>query len=83
MSEKNNGGPAFPLAHSHVDLEHTNWAHANGATLRDYFAAKALPALIARVGSHIDMQGRYEALNEGLAITAYELADAMLKARDE
>lgn len=87
MSEKNNGGPAFPaidrLDKSTDGFPHYDVVGAEGMTLRDYFAAKALPALIARVGSDIDMQGRYEALNEGLAITAYELADAMLKARDE
>ena len=42
----------------------------NGMTLRDYFAAKAM--LRTSVGSSY----------EQLAKTAYEIADAMLKARE-
>ncbi len=35
MSEKNNGGPAFPIGSTPEE-----WG--NGMTLRDYFAAKAM-----------------------------------------
>ena len=45
---------------------------STGMTLRDYFAAKAMQGICARVHwSH-----------SGTAETAYEIADAMLKARD-
>ena len=57
--------PAFPAMH--FDLTE----HEHGMTLRDYFAAKALPKLI----------GVY-ALEDG-ALRAYEWADAMLKAREQ
>jgi hypothetical protein len=43
-----------------------------GMTLRDYFAAKAMPEIYGRVES-----GGFERL----AKLSYELADAMLKAR--
>lgn len=42
-----------------------------GMTLRDYFAAKAMQALVSKRGG----------LPEYEAKTAYEMADAMLKAR--
>ena len=43
-----------------------------GLTLRDYFAAKAMQGLIPFDGSAKD-----------IASSAYEMADAMIKARDE
>ena len=66
----NTGGPAFPLSHSHKELEGTNWQHANGMTLRDYFAAKAMQALNYKYSNEDDV-----------ARHAYILADALLKAR--
>ncbi len=77
MSETQTGGPAFPLVaetHQHVI--------ATGLDMRDYFAAKALPALIAgRNWSHFE--GGDEALIAQWARASYALADAMLKARTE
>ena len=47
-------------------------SHLRGLTMRDYFAAKAIAALIER----------YECeLPSVLAIEAYDIADAMLEAR--
>ena len=46
-----------------------------GMTLRDYFAAKAMQGSRAR-------DSRYETW-EDLAKDAYEIADAMLKAREQ
>ena len=40
MSNKETGGPAFPLANSHRELNGTNWEDANGMTLRQYAAIK-------------------------------------------
>ena len=62
---KDTGGPAFPY------FGHTGWSTNCGMTLRDYFAAKAMQALITR----ISMSGGDQARK------AYEIADAMLKAR--
>ena len=61
----NDGGPAFPR---------TGWPNETGMTLRDYFAAKAMQALIPS-GQSIDTMKYAE--------SAYALADAMLKARSE
>lgn len=44
-----------------------------GMTLRDYFAAKAMEGICARV----------QWSSRGIAETAYDIADAMLKARQE
>ena len=61
----NNGGPAFPVAGS----EHNY--RIEGMTLRDYFAAKAMQAMIT---AH-EPQG-------AIPGWAYEMADEMLRARE-
>lgn len=64
--------PAFPVSSD-------NYAHpdSTGMTLRDYFAAKALQGICA-APEHLDRIGSFK----NAAATAYELADAMLAARD-
>ena len=57
---------AFPV---HVYEGHTK----DGMKLRDYFAAKAMQGPFADI---------YGFTNEELAKAAYELADAMMKARE-
>lgn len=49
------------------------------ATLRDYFAAKALPGLMARNWSH--MEGRHAEIMQVWVSTSYALADLMLAER--
>ncbi len=71
MSEWN-GGPAFPA----ID----NWRLDSGMSLRDYFAAKALEALILKEKDYAN-RGR-DAVPK-LAVWAYEYADAMLAERDK
>jgi len=66
--------PAFPL-HNHG--AQTLGMHLTGMSLRDYFAAKAMAALI----SHPDSDG--DKLPSVFANAAYSIADAMLKARNE
>ena len=69
MSARDTGGPAFPMPLT-IDQSGTPAAYAEfGMTLRDYFAAKALPIL--REG----LSAKY------LAQRAYEIADAMLAER--
>lgn len=63
MDTKTTGGPAFPR---NADKE------SNGMALRDYFAAKAMQALVPIYESNP---------NFDLCAKAYQLADAMLKAR--
>jgi hypothetical protein len=74
MSDKNTGGPAFPL-HNHG--AQTLGLHLSGMTLRDYFAAKAMPPILDQNDVH---DGR--ALTNAAWI-AYQMADAMLKARQQ
>ncbi len=69
----NTGGPAFPFAF-------TDEARvSDGMTLRDYFAAKAMAALIA--GPDLKEDHYEEETNEFVAARAYMIADAMLEAR--
>lgn len=98
MSEKNTGGPAFPVQQEMVS-ERVNDVIVNqlrgesGMTLRDYFAAKALQGLLAeptQPGSTwfantltSDFTSNKETIKgERIAVAAYRLADAMLKARE-
>ena len=66
MTQIKDGGPAFPVPNLEDDPSF------NGMTLRDYFAAKAMQALIASTEGFTSDQ---------YAKAAYEMADAMLKAR--
>lgn len=72
MSEINTGGPAFPVVADN-GMGHVS----SGVTVRDYFAAKAMQALIASndegAGDRIDDIPGY----------AYQIADAMLEAREQ
>lgn len=53
-----------------------------GATLRDYFAAKAMQAMISKHGREDDNPGFFDcATDESVARCAYIYADAMLAAR--
>jgi len=80
---RNDGGPAFPRAAFTTELQsvgHDNLSEAgftstrqSGMTLRDYFAGQALAGTVIE-----DWKG-YEAT---LAYRCYEVADAMLKARE-
>ncbi len=78
MSEMpNDGGPAFPLQSIGPDFAH---GYA-GMTLRDYFAAKAMHQIIAGAV----LPPGFDA-TEQLAMAAdraYEIADALLKARQQ
>jgi hypothetical protein len=69
MSNTNTGGPAFPTA----EIFHDGVVYTGGMTLRDYFAAKAMQS-ICNVWPRITP--------ESAAKTAYEFADAMLRARE-
>ncbi len=66
MTEKQTGGPAFPINAN----ESADRCIYTGMTLRDYFAAKAL-TLVWPDGDD----------DEHVAQRAYEVADEMLKAR--
>ena len=61
---------AYPFQHKDPTTGLTTISE--GMTLRDYFAAQAMQAMAAR----------FEASSRMLASSAYEVADAMLEARN-
>lgn len=78
MSTIEDGGPAFPLQSIGPEFE-PGYA---GMTLRDYFAAKAMQAMISKHGREDDSPGFFDfATDESIARCAYIYADAMLAAR--
>lgn len=71
---KDTSGPAFPVAFTTTPLQ--------GMTLRDYFAAKALQAIIAQGG--LGFMGWHPSnwdSTSAIASAAYSMADAMLAER--
>lgn len=88
MNEKHDGGPAFPrrgTARANF-TGHPDWAieFAGGMSLRDYFAAKAMAALLVGHGGvcRNDAEEKLaDRFYEAVSTSAYELADAMLKER--
>jgi hypothetical protein len=74
-----NNPPAFPIPRHtrHFDNIQGEYIQDDGMTLRDYFAAKAMQALIIANGPA--PQGGWPTYAER---TAYLVADAMLKARE-
>ena len=69
MSNTNTGGPAFPCPTISIGQH-------QGMTLRDYFAAKAMQAIVSN-------DATFSTKYVGLAAKdAYVYADAMLKARE-
>lgn len=70
MTNKIDGGAAFPQS------GYAQWAPEGGMTLRDYFAAKAMKGILCGgKGIHSDQFM--------LSRDAYEVADAMLEARNK
>ncbi len=70
MTERNTGGPAFPINAN----ESADRCIYTGMTLRDYFAAKAMLGLLT--STRISKP-------DWIANDSYEMADAMLKAREK
>jgi hypothetical protein len=71
-----NNPPAFPFpayTYPNGEINHGE----SGMTLRDYFAAKALPAVYEQVCRGITGGGFARIAN-----LSYDIADAMLKARE-
>ena len=71
MSDKiNDGGPAFPQSEGMGSLSRKH----KGLSIRDYFAAQAMQGFLSTV--------KVDCPDDLIAIDAYNLADAMLKARE-
>lgn len=85
----NVGAPAFPVA-ADLSTDHAcdpQTGRANGfhvgMTLRDYFAAKAMQAMVSAPDVLSDMAMRADGSISSVAATAaYQMADAMLRARE-
>ena len=63
----NTGGPAFPIKGPVMSSDE------QGMTMRDYFAAKAMQGMLAAAENY---------QTPDLAMYAYQVADAMIKARE-
>ena len=72
-TETKDGGPAFPAHGSMGEVT------CDGMTLRDYFAAAALPSVCLFSREVKDVEG----ITKRIVGSAYEIADAMLAARKE
>lgn len=94
MSEIKDGGPAFPVTDMQLaspkDLKEMA-AMARGMTLRDYFAAKAMPLAFQYWrectngvdGNFVFSRTEDEGEMDLIAADCYQMADAMLKARGQ
>jgi hypothetical protein len=78
-----NGGPAFPVPEVLLQNGQVRPTDAAGMTLRDYFAAAALPAIIGRVPGGTRPTGPGRTIQDEVADAAYAQADAMIAARDK
>ena len=68
----NTGGPALPVTSENFRNSQSN----TGMTLRDHFAAKAMQAEVSEgIPSNREFQ-------DAAAIFSYQMADAMLRARE-
>lgn len=76
MSERNDGGPAFPIENNVAGMHGLS---PTGMSLRDYFAAKAMQSILSEwVGKGGDLLGIND---EDIAAEAYQMADAMIEQR--
>ncbi|KAF6704747.1 hypothetical protein G9387_09515 [Enterobacter hormaechei] len=78
MSNKT-GGPAFPEL-GNVGCN-SDWKSESGMTLRDYFAAKAMQSALLAPKPENPVE-RMDIYAQSVAEISYEMADAMLKARE-
>ena len=75
MTDKiNTGGPAYPLVVEYMEY------NESGMTLRDYFAGQAVGEVIAYFADKHPI--RNEPAPVAFARKAYEIADAMIAARE-
>ncbi len=77
MSAHEDGGPAFPATSWTKDGDFIG--DNQGMTLRDYFAAQFAPVMIRMIADGLHQSVKRPA--DEAAMSAYALADAMLKAR--
>ena len=80
MSDKDDGGDAFPTIKQFGESGEYWQEQGPGMTLRDYFAAKALDGLMSGRWK-ADIHDIYTADACAWANSAYVFADAMIEAR--
>ena len=68
------GGSAFPISTQYGGNQY-------GMTLRDYFAAKALPSVID-LCKYDTIPDQIKSIEDLFAKNSYKLADAMIEARE-
>lgn len=86
MSEIKDGGAAFPLTGTEWNMDREAYEVSplsNGMTLRDWFAGKALSGMLSYPGD--ERRGSYHnnSTPDLIAVDAYGLADAMIRARSQ
>lgn len=72
----NDGGPAFPRPYSCQNIP-----AQRGMSLRDYFAGQALAGMLAANGVMEEATKVGDQPQIGLAVVAYNIADAMIAER--
>ncbi len=78
MNNTNTGGPAFPALPITRKSNGELLYQSAGLTMRDYFAAKAMQTLLIAQPKDWPM-----GFDVSVSVAAYQMADAMLKARGE
>ena len=77
---KNDGGPAFPIV---FNSPSTGPEYHDGMSLRDYFAAAALPAVIVRYEALTQVDDHAAPVSPSAAVEmAYRYADAAIIERE-
>jgi hypothetical protein len=84
------GGPAFPCEQHETQDNTWNQTFESGMTLRDYFAAKCVAAMVSTIRSDdgysrakkIAEYHGMDRVSDWFAHDAYKQADAMLRARE-
>lgn len=89
----NTGGPAFPIqGHATRNGQGFQLVMADGMTLRDYFAAKAMQAILQSGGQWgkqtadaLHYEDDSDVINKAMCLAegSYQMADAMLKMRNK
>ena len=83
MSEPiQDGGAAFPTKHEALDPRATGWTMEPGMTLRDYFAGQAIVAIFSSPRTINAINKIDQDFAVSTALGAYDIADAMLAARE-
>lgn len=86
MSEKDDGGAAFPGRSAYRDSAQGGYTFAvDGMSLRDWLAGHALAGMLSDVGNITAMLGESKRRDVAIAVicaeNSYAAADAMLEAR--